>query len=204
MTTDSAVFNAGSTFSIQGSPSGEIDVLKATTANGGTGKVALNSGSKLYIQAGAGNWALNTKYTFIQAEGGVTGAFSSVGSNLAFLSSQVVYEPNNDYLYFTRNEVVLGDIGATYNQRQAGTGIESLGAGNVIYDAVLGMSRDQANLAYNNLSGEIHANLKGALLNGMRHSRTAVNGHLGGLKMDDITPRKNLWVDAWGHSGSIE
>lgn len=205
LTTDSATFNSGSRMSIQGSPSGHIDVLKATTANGGTGEVTLNSGSGLYIQAGAGTWALNTKYVFIEAEGGVTGTFSNVGSNLAFLTSQVGYESNDAFLYLTRNNVGFDDIGNTYNERSTGKGIGSLQPGDAVYDTIVSMSADEANRAYNNLSGEIHANVKGALLTGTRHTRMAVNNHLGsGLQLDEITPQKNLWVDAWGHTGTID
>ncbi|MGL4667424.1 MAG: autotransporter outer membrane beta-barrel domain-containing protein [Saezia sp.] len=204
LSADSITFNSGSRLFIQGNPTGEIDVLKATTTNGGTGTVTLNSGSELYIQGGAGTWAEETKYIFMQADGGITGEFTTVNSNLAFLTSQVAYNADEAYLYLTRNNVALGDIGITYNQIQTGYGINSLGAGNSVYDTIVSMSADQANASYNNLSGEIHANVKGALLSNLRYSRSAVNNHLGGLNTNGLAPEQNLWVDAWGHTGTIE
>jgi len=205
LTADSVTFGAGSTLSIQGNPTGEIDLLKTTQANGGSGTVTLDSGSELYIQAGADTWAEHTKYTFINAEGGLTGQFSMVDSNLAFLTSHVQYDANEAYLYLTRNNTGFDSVGNTYNERSTGAGIETLGPGHAVYDTIVSMSAKQANSAFNNLSGEIHANVKGALLTGSRHTRQAVNDHLNpGLQMGQINPHRNLWIDAWGHTGSID
>lgn len=144
-------------------------------------------------------------------------------SNLAFLDPSLGYDDNNVYLTMTRNGVTFDNVGITRNQIAAGAGVESLGEGNTVYDAVLNLSAEQARGAFDRLSGEIHASAKTALIGDSRFVRNAVNDRLraafGGagasgsaVTYEDGVPqpvaagadRFAVWGEAigsWGHTG---
>jgi outer membrane autotransporter protein len=56
--------------------------------------------------------------------------------------------------------------------------VQTLGAGNVIFDAILSGSADGARKAFDVLSGEIHASVAGVLLDDSRYLRDAITGRL--------------------------
>ncbi|GLI94262.1 autotransporter outer membrane beta-barrel domain-containing protein [Methylocystis echinoides] len=164
-------FNGGSIYEVEASAAGEADRIAATgtaTINGGTVRVL----------AGTGIYAPSIQYTILTANNGVTGTFTGVTSNLAFLTPSLTYDANNAYLTMTRNGVGFENVGVTPNQIATGGGVESLGGGNVIYNAVLNLSADQARDAFDQLSGEIHSSLKTAMIEDSRFVRNAVNDRL--------------------------
>ena len=203
LTVNSLVFNQGSVYQAHSNPDGTGDLLYATTAEGGSGDVAIHGGDVSVI-AEPGEWQQNTKYHIIKTDSGLSGVFDGVTTNLAFLDPSLEYDSMNAYLYLARNSTGFGDVGSTYNQRGAGAGIESLGNGNVVYDSVVSMSADQARAAFDNLSGEIHAGVKSALLSNSRYARSAVNQHLSGYNNRQEDPSKNLWINTWAHDGHIK
>lgn len=207
LTLSDAIFNSGATFQVEANPDGTADRLVADSSLGGTGTVTINTGAALDIVAGTGIWNPTTSYLIIDTDGGVTGQFDTVTSNLAFLTETVNYTiPNQVWLTLTRNNTGFGDLEGTYNENNTGKGIESLGPGNEIYNTIIGMSRDQALYAYNNLSGEIHGSVKGAILTN-RYARDAVNQHLSNgssLRASLLEARKALWISAWGHDGHLK
>lgn len=69
-------------------------------------------------------------------------------------------------------------VGATRNQVATGGGVESLRYGNPVYNAVLGLSRDQARQAFDQLSGEVHVSARSALVEDSRFLRSAVNDRI--------------------------
>src|SRR5215831_710056 len=79
-----------------------------------------------------------TQYTILTANGagGVGGTFSGVTSNLAFLDPSLSYDVHNVYLTMTRNSVAFNSVGMTPNQIATGGGVESLGSGSPVYNAV--------------------------------------------------------------------
>ncbi|MCF1743052.1 autotransporter domain-containing protein [Paradevosia shaoguanensis] len=165
-------FREGSIYQVGvngGGQSGLIDTASGADLHGGAVRVI----------AGAGNYAASTQYTILTAEGGVTGTFTEgVTSNLAFLDPSLSYDDNNVYLTMTRNGTTFENVGQTRNQIAAGGGVESLEAGNAVYDAVLNLSAEQARYAFDQLSGEIHASAKTALIEDSRFLRNAVNDRL--------------------------
>lgn len=164
-------FNPGSTYEV------EIDAAGASDRIVATGTATINGGS-VNVLAGAGNYAQQTQYTILTAAGGRTGAFTGVTSNLAFLDPALGYDANTVYLTMTRNSVAFTNVGLTWNQIAAGSGVESLGQGNPIHNAVLSLSADQARGAFDQLSGEIHASARTALIEDSRFLRSAVNDRL--------------------------
>ncbi|MDX8455575.1 autotransporter domain-containing protein [Mesorhizobium sp. VK9D] len=166
-----AAFNAGSIYEVEVDAAGQADRIDATgtaTINGGT----------VTVLAGAGNYKPQTDYTILSAGGGVSGTFAGVTSNLAFLDPTLGYDAGNVYLRLRRNDITFHGIGLTLNQIATGAGTESLGWNNPVYDAVANLSADQARTAFDQLSGEIHASAKTALIEDSRFLRNAVNDRL--------------------------
>lgn len=168
-----ATFAAGSVFAIDVNAAGQADRYVTT------GTVTINGGT-VQVLAGAGEYAPSTTYTIVTANGGRTGGFDGVTSNLAFLDPSLSYDANNVYLTMTRNAVLFQNVGVTPNQIATGGGVESSGPGHPVYDAVLTLSAPQARYAFDQLSGEVHASAKTAMLEDSRFIRNAVNDRLRG------------------------
>lgn len=164
-------FNPGSTYEV------DIDAAGASDRIVATGTATINGGS-VKVLAGAGNYAQQTQYTILTAAGGRSGTFAGVTSNLAFLDPALGYDANNVYLTMTRNGTSFTNVGLTWNQVSAGGGVESLGPGNPVHNAALSLSADQARNAFDQLSGEIHASARTALIEDSRFLRNAVNDRL--------------------------
>ncbi|MGO4686107.1 autotransporter domain-containing protein [Hyphomicrobium sp. 2TAF46] len=166
-------FNPNSIYEVEVNAAGESDKILASgtaTIDGGTVKVL----------AGTGNYAALTPYTILTANGGLSpnSAFDGATSNLAFLDPWLSYDTKNVYLTMVRNNIDFASIGITPNQIATGGGVESLGFGNPVYNAVLSLSAEQAQYAFDRLSGEIHASAKAALIEDSRFIRNAVNDRM--------------------------
>ncbi|MBB5043635.1 autotransporter domain-containing protein [Shinella fusca] len=167
-------FNEGSVFEVEVNADGESDRILAS------GVATLDGGTVMAL-GGTGNYAAATRYTILSADGGFASEddrFDGVTSNLAFLTPDLEYDENNVYLTMTRNGVAFENVGNTRNQVATAGAVESLGAGNAVYDAALGLSSDQARGAFDRLSGEIHASAKAARIEDSRFLRNAVNDRL--------------------------
>jgi outer membrane autotransporter protein len=171
-------FEANSTFEVEANAAGQADRITATGAAVLDGKVA--------VLAGAGNYALDTRYTILSAAGGRSGQFTSVSSSLAFLDPTLSYDTTSVYLNLTRNDIGFGEIGGTFNQMAAGSGVESLGRGNALWDAAVQLDAASARAAFDQVSGEIHASTKTALLEDSRFVREAALARLSGAEADSV------------------
>jgi outer membrane autotransporter protein len=165
-------FNAGSIYEVEVNAEGQSDRIVAT------GTATINGGS-VTVLAGSGNYAPQAQYTILTASGGRTGTFTGgVASNLAFLDPSLSYDANNVYLTMIRNNIGFAGVGLTANQIATGGGVESLGWGSLLYDAVVNLSAPQARYAFDQLSGEIHASSRTALIEDSRFIRNAVNDRI--------------------------
>lgn len=167
-------FRSGSTYEVEIDGAGQSDRIAVADT-------AVIEGGAVRVVSGGGGYVPAARYTILTAGSGVTGAFTEgVISNLAFLDPSLSYDANNVYLTMARNAVRFGDIGATPNQRAAGGGVDGLGGGNAVHDAVLALSAEEARGAFDQLSGEIHASARTVLIEDSRFVRNAVNDRLRG------------------------
>lgn len=165
-------FAAGSRYEVEVDPAGPYsDLIHAT------GQAFLNGGSVVHIGLG-GTYDPTSIYTILTADGGLNGAFADVTSDFAFLDPALGYGANDVTLTLERNDISFGDIGETRNQRATAGGVESLGFGNDVYDAVVVLDGATARAAFDQLSGEIHASLKTALIEHSRHVRDAATNRI--------------------------
>ncbi|HEX8962862.1 MAG TPA: autotransporter-associated beta strand repeat-containing protein, partial [Rhodocyclaceae bacterium] len=147
------VFNPGSIFAVELNP-GETSLLNVTGGHTAT------LGGTVQVLAETGNYGFVTRYTILSADGGVSGTFGGVTSNLAFLTPSLSYDANNVYLNLLRNDVSLGAVAVTPNQRELGNAlaaITSSGGANAdmrsLLNTIVGFSAPQARSAYDSLSG---------------------------------------------------
>ncbi|MDQ8700554.1 autotransporter domain-containing protein [Hyphomicrobium sp. LHD-15] len=184
-------FDAGSIYEAEVNAAGQSDRIDAT------GAATLNGG-QVRVLAQAGLYAASTPYTILTAAGGLTGAFDSVTSNFAFLNPALSYDANNAYLTLTRNAFGFGAVGATPNQVATGDGVDSLGFGNPLYDAVLYLALPQAQHAFDQLSGEIYASARSAFIEDSGFVRAAALDRLR-TAFEDGAPAGGDRLAAWGH-----
>ena len=145
-------FQPGSTFVVQANPTtaASANVSGTTTFNGGTVSVMAQSGVYRPI----------TTYTILTAAGGVSGAFSGVTSNFAFLAPSLSYDPFNVYLMLQLTGFAAG--AQTANQYAVGTALDrSVTTATGDFANVLGvmavLNNVQGPAALNAISGQPYA-----------------------------------------------
>ena len=111
-------FGPGSFYQVEVNAAGQADRIDAT------GSASLTGGT-VQVLAEDGNYATGTRYTILSAQGGRTGAFSGVTSDLAFLDPMLTYGATDVVLTLTRNDLGFQDVvGLTGNARAAGAAVE--------------------------------------------------------------------------------
>ncbi|MEH6665173.1 MAG: autotransporter-associated beta strand repeat-containing protein, partial [Brevundimonas sp.] len=149
-------FEAGSIYEVEVDPaSSASDRIVA----GGT--ATLNGGVVRHIGY-PGNYGPESVYTILTAAGGVSGTFDAIETDFAFLDASLDYEANAVLMTLERNDVAFPAVGETGNQRAAAAAVEATGSGAVLYDAVVGLNADNARLAFDMLSGELHGSIRSA------------------------------------------
>ncbi len=166
----SVTFQPGSTLQVAATPqqSGALAATGSAQLLGGTVQVLANAG--IYSPA--------TRYTIVDAGGGLNGVFSGVTSNLAFLRPLLSYDANRVLLQLIPNGSSFTDAAATSNQRNVAAAIGTLGNGNPLFDTVLSSDAATARRAYDALDGELYASIKSMLLTDSRYVRDAVTNRL--------------------------
>lgn len=189
--TGTAGFAAGSVLQVDVDAAGGSDLLAV-------GGAAVLEGGTVAVRASTGHYAPETDYIILSAGGGVSGAFGDATSSLAFLTPTLSYSLTEVRLRLTRNGLDFGSVGGTFNQRSAGSAVEAAGAGNAVYDAALMLEADAARAAFDQVSGEVHASLKTALLDDSRLPRETALSRLRGAGAGGLTG----WGLIYGSSGS--
>jgi outer membrane autotransporter protein len=163
-------FASGSTFQVNANAAGQADRISATGA-------ATLSGGTVAVLAADGRYRPSTAYTILSASGGVTGTFSGVTSNLAFLDPSLAYTGNTVTLTLAL-KAGFASAAATRNQASVSNAIENAGSASPLFDAVVGQNATGARQAFDALSGEIHASEVSAAVEGSRLVRDAIMGRL--------------------------
>ena len=166
---------AGSTY--------QVEVNAASNASDrivASGNATIGSGALLNVtQNPAGLYTLGTKYTVLTTGSGVTGRYTLTGTTrTAFVQLADTYDANNVYL--TAQKVrSFAAAGQTVNQFATGLALDSLPASSSLANALAWLPSDAAaQSALHQLSGEIHASVKTAMLEDSRFVREAANNRL--------------------------
>ncbi|WP_181179999.1 autotransporter domain-containing protein [Mesorhizobium sp. B2-1-3A] len=172
-----------------------------------TGTVDLTGGTLALHELTGTGWQPSQSYTIIdnQGAGAVTGQFAAISHVYAFLTPDVIYtggDGNNVVLTLTRNAVDFSSVAKTPNQSAAAGGIEALGAGNPVYNAVAPLSADGARFAFDQLSGEVHAAVSGLLLDESRLLRDAALARTGAAIANPGA--RGFWMQGAGLARSLD
>jgi outer membrane autotransporter protein len=147
-----------------------IDVSGTATLAAGTKLRAINAGAE---------FRLGQRYRVLSAAGGVSGTFDFVSTALSpFLSVDDVYTPNDVYLEVAQTRS-LASAGDSPNQIATADAIDSLPTSDKVRQAlVLLPSKAAAQMALDQLSGEVHASAQTALFDNPRMVQDAVLSRL--------------------------
>ncbi len=146
---------AGSIYQVEVNAAGQSDLI---TASGS----ATISGGTVAVQAQSGTYARNTTYTILTATGGVSGAYSNVTSNFAFLTPSLSYNANNVFLTLFQNQSAFAAGAQTNNQFAVGTALDRSNASatgdfNTVLNALSVLSTSQGPAALDAISGQQYA-----------------------------------------------
>ncbi|MER9307029.1 autotransporter outer membrane beta-barrel domain-containing protein [Mesorhizobium sp. M0293] len=185
---------AGSIYQVELNSTGQSDLIHAT----GTATIA--AGAVLdVIKTDAAPYVAGTHYTVLQADMGVTGTYTISGLG-PFTGLSASYDPTHVYLDAVQAKS-FAQVGLTPNQIATGTGAESLGNANPLFDAIFALpSEAAAQDAFDQLSGEIHASAKGTLLEDSRFVRDAATNRISAA-FGDAGSTAALPVMAYGEGG---
>lgn len=166
---------SGAIYQVQLTSTGQADRIDVA------GTATLAPGAILSIEkTDAAPYVPGTHYTVLDAAGGVGGTFALSGDTQLsdFLGLKLSYDPQDVYLDVAQTKT-FASAGATLNQVATGGGLDSLPSSNPIVGAVVVMPDDAtADAAFDQLSGEIHASAKTAMLEDSRLVRDLAIGHL--------------------------
>lgn len=180
--------SAATTFANGSVLSVDIAGLNAADSFRTTGKVTIETGSRLQATTTL-PLVLYGKHVVVQADGGLTGQFVFEDQFLtAFAGLRDGYTPTSAFLEFAQLKP-LASAGLTPNQKAAAAGADSLPNGNPVKDALLLLPTDAAaQVAFDQLSGEIHPSARNAMVEDSRLVRGAVLDRLA-----DGQPGWSVW-----------
>ncbi len=165
---------AGSVYSAEVSGNGQADLILAT------GSATIAGGALLQpLKYDATPLSVGARYTVVTAAGGVNGQFTLTGGNLtAFLGVVDEYDANNVYLRIVQTGT-FASAAQTPNQAAVANALGTQPAGSSLFGAVSNLPTiAAAQGAFDALSGEIHASIKGSMLEDSRIPREAALNRL--------------------------
>ena len=140
---------AGSFYQVVVNAAGQNSLLSVS------GTATLNGGT-VQVVAASGSYSPTTTYIIVNAIGGLSGTFSNVSSNFAFLTPSLSYDAINAYLTLTTNfaqnspNPTQTTVGTTLN----GIGGSATGDMRTVLSALAVLNPTQAEYALRSISGQ--------------------------------------------------
>jgi len=186
LTSQNIAIEQGAIYEVTANAAGAADLITTIRA------ARIESGTTVRVLAQSGTYAPLTQYVILHADNGVSGTFSTVTSNFAFLSPTLSYTATEVRLLLVRNDLHFADAAQTANQRSTGQALERVGFPNPLFLAIVGQSAEGARSAFDALSGEIYPSLVTYLT---QESRLARRGLL------DAAAVAPAGLAVWGEAG---
>ncbi|KGS15834.1 autotransporter domain-containing protein [Pseudomonas tremae] len=160
----------GAVYQIESDANGNADRIVAS------GRATINNSTLSLVEGG--NWLAASRYSIISAAGGVSGAFTAVQTNFAFLTPTLNYTATDVGLTLDRNAQSFSSLATTGNARAVAQGLDSAGAGNALWRQVVQDDASTAQATFKALSNELHASTQSALIEDSRLVRNALNDRM--------------------------
>lgn len=168
------------------------------------GTVTIGDGALMSVTAldASTSYQVGHVYTVITSEGGLTGAFTTVSSDSAFLDFTASYDETNAYLTVALKSSggssgsggdseedpdstvsVFAPVASTSNQYAVASALDTLdqtsgSASLALYNSLLMLNESEAQQAYEQLSGDVYATAQGAFVQTNRAVSTALNSRV--------------------------
>lgn len=116
------------------------------------------------VTPATGNYSVGTRYTILNATGGLSGAFTGVTTAASsYFKPRLGQDANNVYLYLDQVTLAGGLTGATGNQAGVAGGIDAAIAGgaapNAAFQTLFNLSGGALNAALDQASGALNTNI---------------------------------------------
>lgn len=204
-TTNNAIFESGSHYRVDIIPRDKkitpLHIGGDVTLNGGEVEVELHNQQNLLSQNKVSGLA-GQQFTILTAKKGVKGQFNQPVFDYPFLTGELSHERNKVLLAVKRNQYSFDKAAHTLNERNVAHAIEALSVGSPIYESLLlSNSQQQARQAFQQLSGQIHADIASAQINSSRYLRNVTYERL--KQPQGRTMLSSLKVDQVGNWGQL-
>jgi len=125
-------------------------------------------------------YLIGSSYTILTAGdlGGSTFTGATFTGESAFVEALLSYDPNNVYVTVQRNGRTYASVAATPNQLAVAGALDGLAITSPLAQAIALSSAASATTAFDQLSGEVHASIRSALIEDSRHIRNAVSDRI--------------------------
>jgi uncharacterized protein with beta-barrel porin domain len=160
-----------------------------------TGQATLAGGTAMVL-SGMGVYLPDVDYTFLSAAGGLTGAFARTGTDLAFLDPQLSTGANSVSFRMQRNATRFASVATSDNGRRVAGALDGMQGNSDLYRSVASSSADQADRAFQLVSGETFASTTSAVLDQTRYLRDAANARA--RQGESADARSGLWLQPFG------
>lgn len=190
-TSGDASFGAGSVFAVDAGGAGSDRFVAG-------GAITIAPGAQLQV-GNPQTLVLGTRYTILEAAGGVTGSFTFTNQLVStFVGYRQGQTANTVFVELAQVRAFVA-AGNSFNQRSVAGALDSLPAGNPLSAAVLILPSDAAAQgAFDALSGEIHPGVRTALIEDTRLPRNAALARL------DDRQGGAIWGHALGNWGESD
>lgn len=162
------------------------------------GKATLEPGAILdVVKDGDDRYRLDARYEILTADGGITGTYEVQGDTRVsqFYELLADYQPRSISLISTQTST-FDSVALTFNQFGVAETLQDLETASEIRAAVgIVQSAEEARLAFDQLSGEVHASAGAILLEDSRFLREAIGRQLAS-EADSDGPA--LWTQGYG------
>ncbi|WP_213980487.1 autotransporter domain-containing protein [Sphingomonas sp. dw_22] len=185
-------FGPASTYNVEVNAAGQSDLVQV-------GGVATLGGAVTVTPLGGVR--LDAPYTIVSA-GSIAGTFESAAfsGDYPFLGAELGYTPTSVLVTVVRNGVSYVEFATTPNQAAVATSLDGLLLNGPLAQAIGVGTAANAVLAFDQLSGEVHASLRTGLFEDSRHVRNAMTDRLA-YRAEGLS----LWgsgFGSWGETGN--
>lgn len=172
--TGDVTFASGSVYAVEIDASGNSDRLDVN------GTITIGNNVNLVVKTLSSHsaYSLGTRYTILTATGGVSGVFSSIDENFAYLIASVTKSTDGGtaYLSFTRTSPEAGLLASATSTENAGAAnaVEALGEAAPLYQAAVFLQQGEAQSAFSQLAGALQPSLAMALISRSQLTRDVI------------------------------